>query len=154
MKLVSAHGILDLLRLANRTPQSYRQVIICSPFISESLLVSKIAPNRNVQIPTVIITRPSTAHQLALEPIKGHGQLIIVSIPNLHAKVYAACGRDDRDSVAILGSFNATTAALGENLELGVQFAGNSPESRRFLITLEDKLLGIARLKPNGGPKL
>jgi hypothetical protein len=154
MKLTNAQGVLDLIRLANRTPQSYRQLIICSPFVSESLLRTKVAPNRVIHVPTFIITRPETARQLALEWKKWNGTLIIIAIPNLHAKAYLACGRDDRDSVAILGSFNVTMAALDENVELGVQFVGNTPESRELITTLERKLMGVTLLKPNGGTKL
>ena len=153
MKLSNAQEILGLIHLASRTPQSYRRLIICAPFISEDLLCNKIAPNGIVRVPTLIITCPKTAQHLFLLYKEWRGSFTIASIPSLHAKVYLACGRDERDSVAILGSFNLTNAALNGNYELGLRFVGNSPEVRKLISKMESKLILMTQRKLYEGGK-
>jgi|ETNmetMinimDraft_13_1059891.scaffolds.fasta_scaffold37523_2 HKD family nuclease len=153
MELSNAQGILGLIHLASRTPQSYRRIIICTPFISEDLLCNKIAPNGIVRVPTLIITCPKAAQNLFPLCKEWKGSFMITSIPSLHAKVYLACGRDERDSVAILGSFNLTNAALNGNYELGLRFVGNSPEVRKLISKMESKLILMTQRKLYEGGK-
>jgi HKD family nuclease len=147
MKLSNTQEILGLIHLVNRTPQSYRQLIICAPFISEDLLSNKVAPNGILRVPTMIITSPNTAQQLFSLCKEWKGHFMIVSVKSLHAKVYLACGRDERDSVAILGSFNLTNSALNGNYELGLRFVGNSHELRKLISKIENKLILMIQKK-------
>ncbi len=153
MKLSNTQEILGLIHLVSRTPQSYRRLIICTPFISEDLLCNKIAPNGIVRVSTLIITSPKVSQHLFPLCKEWKGSITIAPIPSLHAKVYLACGRDERDSVAILGSFNLTNAALTENYELGLRFAGNSPELRKLISKMENKLILMTQRKLYEGGK-
>ena len=150
MKITDSDGLNNLLRHVGRTPQSYRRLLLCAPFISEGVLCRGIAPNSTVRVPTLVITRPGTARRLLSACRKLKGAVAVASLPNLHAKVYLACGTDERDSVALIGSFNLTAAALGLNYELGVCIRGSSPELRRQIGELERRLLQQAVFESNG----
>lgn len=154
MQISSTKEILRVLYLVSRTPQSYRLLIICSPFITIDLLKNKVAPNGLVRVPTLIITRPDT-YNLLLSVCKAwKGPISIMGVQNLHAKVYIACGKDERDSIAVLGSFNFTGAAFNENIEIGICTIGSTGEFRKVINDLERKLIQIARNGRRGGRKL
>jgi hypothetical protein len=150
MRLTNSRDIEKLIRLALRAPQSYRRLLLCAPFITGDVLRRNVAPGGIVRLPTVVVTRPETAGQLipACRALKG--PLSFATLPNLHAKIYIACGKDERDSVALVGSFNLTAAALGENYELGVRFSGGATEQRRQIIELERNLMRMARIESGG----
>lgn len=150
MKITNSQEIERLIRLAHRTPHNYRRLLLCAPFISEDVLRRKIAPSGVVRLPTTIITRPDTARQLLPFCSSWKGPLTIASLHNLHAKVYLVCGKDERDSVVLIGSFNFTGAALDENFELGVCFTGSDSERRRQISEVERVLLRMARVEPGG----
>lgn len=150
MKLSDGQGIVSLIRLVSRTPQSYRRLILCAPFISEGLLKSKIAHDGILRIPTLVITRPETARSLVSLGKSWKGPIEIAFIRNLHAKVYIACGKQEDDSVAVIGSFNLTAAALESNFELGLRLVGNSPQFRQIIFALESQLIAMAELQHQG----
>jgi PLD-like domain len=150
MKLTDAKAVLGLTRLAGRTPQSYRRLLLCAPFISEKFFRTKVGPRSFAHVPTVIITHPDTIPLILRESRLWPGPLTVASIPNLHAKVYIACGKDERDSVAIVGSFNLTSAAFDTNLEVGIRLVGNTPEHRRLINSLEALLMRTALAEPSG----
>lgn len=143
MTLINARMILSLIHLALCTPQSYRRLLLCSPFISETLVLTKIVSKGFARLPILIITRPETARRIEANI----ENLFVVTVPNLHAKVYIACGKDDRDSIAIIGSFNMTNAAIDENIEIGIKLVGSSQDDRNIITKLENKLLWIAQKK-------
>jgi hypothetical protein len=147
--LSNAKDIFSLIRLVARTPQSYRRLVICAPFMSE-ILIRSIICNITKKVPMLIITHPDTGHDLVSMVKKYQGNITIAYIPNLHAKAYLACGREDCDSIAIIGSFNLTMPAIDKNIEIGVRFSGKTMEFRRLIIALENKLLSIANLKHHG----
>lgn len=90
MKLCNAKDIMAMAHLVNRTPQGYDRFIVCSPFISEDLLLSKIISLESIRVPTTIITSPECSVNL-INTIKRCPDLLnIISAPNLHAKVYWA----------------------------------------------------------------
>lgn len=150
MRLINSQDVERLIHLALRSPHSYRKLLLCAPFISEDVLRRNVAPGGKVGLPTVVVTHPETAGQLIPSCRAVKGPLSFATIPNLHAKVYIACGRDERDSVALVGSFNLTAAALGENYELGVRFSGGPAAQRRQIIELERKILRMARVESGG----
>jgi hypothetical protein len=150
MKLTNSQGIDRLIRLAQYTPGGYRRLVICAPFISEELLRKKAAPTGVVKLPTIVITRPETASRLIPICRSWRGPISIASLPNLHANVYLACGKDERDTVAMLGSFNLTVAAMDVNFELGARLTGRSPEYRHQLLELERTLLRLSRVEMVG----
>jgi hypothetical protein len=150
MKITNSDGLINLLRRVARMPQSYRRLVLCAPFISEEVLCRRIAPNGTVRVPTLIITRPETARQILVACRSLKGAVSIASIPNLHAKVYLACGMDGRDSIALIGSFNLTAAALRLNYEVGVCIQGSSPNLRRQIEELENRLLQQIGSESNG----
>jgi len=123
---------------------------LCAPFISMDFLYEKLGRRSLAHVPTVIITRPDTVPVILKELNAWRGPLALGSVPNLHAKVYLACGRDERDSVAVIGSFNLTVAALDTNLELGVRFTGHTLEGRRAIRVLETRLMRMARFETLG----
>ena len=140
MKLTNTRMVFGLVHRALSTPQSYRRLLLCSPFISESLLLTKILSKGFPRLPILIITRLETARRI----VANKENLFIVAVPNLHAKVYIACGKDERDSIAIIGSFNMTTAAIDENIEIGIKLVGSNQDNRNIITKLENKLLCIA----------
>jgi hypothetical protein len=144
MRIGDAREILSLFRLATFTTQSYRHLIVCAPFVSDRLLFSKVAPNGAALIPTIVITRPEMARLLSMQ-IGSRRALALGYIPNLHAKVYIACGKADEDSVALVGSFNMTVAAINENFELGIRLTANTPERSRLIRAIENRLLSMAK---------
>jgi hypothetical protein len=149
MRVGNAQEVLGVIRLACRTPQSYRRVILCAPFISANFLRTRLGRRSMACVPSVIITRSETVPLVLKELQSWRGHFAVGSIPNLHAKVYLACGRDEVDSVAVIGSFNLTVAALDTNVEFGVRFAGDTPERRRAIKVLETKLMRMAEFVPS-----
>ena len=130
MKVSNTQSILGLIRLAGRAPKNHRRLILSAAFISANFLCAKLG--RSVtQVPTVIITRPDTIPLILQELKTWRGLLALGSVANLHAKVYLACGRDERDSVALVGSFNLTAAALNTNVEIGIRFAATRMDARK-----------------------
>jgi hypothetical protein len=150
MTLSDGKEILRLIHLVTRTPQSYRLLIICTPFISGGLINSLWGHKNTINVPILIITHPDTSRNIVKGYQKCYEKITIASISNLHAKVYLACGNDDKDSIAILGSFNFTMHALDTNIELGVRFSGKNPEFRRLITALENKLMAIAKINNHG----
>lgn len=144
MKIGDSREIFSLLRLATFTPQSYRRLIVCAPFISNSVLLSHIFRNGAALLPTVIITHPETAKHLAMT-FQNYKDLTLGAIPRLHAKIYIACGIVDEDSIALIGSFNMTMAALNGNFELGVRVTACSSQHRRLIRSIENRLLSMAQ---------
>lgn len=149
MRVVNAQDVLGLIRRACRTPQSYRRVILCAPFISANFLRTRLGRRSMARVPAVIITRPETVPLVLTELKSWRGCFAVASIPNLHAKVYLACGRDEFDSVALIGSFNLTVAALNTNMEVGVRFIGDTSERRRAIKELETRLMRMAKFVPS-----
>lgn len=144
MKIGDAREIFSLIRLATFTPQSYRRLIICAPFVSNSVLLSNICRNGAALLPTIIITHPETAKHLV--PIcRKYKALSLGTIQRLHAKIYMACGKVDEDSVALIGSFNMTAAAFNHNFELGVRVTASSPQLRQLIRSMENRLLSMAQ---------
>ncbi len=152
MKLSDAREILGLIHMALCTPQSYRSLIVCAPFISSSVFNAKILNNRKLKVPVLVITAPATERQIDAAIGDKRKDVQIISIPNLHAKVYIACGKDERDSLAIVGSFNFTEAALEDNIELGIRLDGHDPESRSLITKLERTIGDIVFRLTKGVP--
>ena len=150
MKLTNAQEILGLIHLVLGSPQSYRRLIICTPFISESLLTILIGRKWNVNVPLLILTHPNSVKKLPRRFQQRENPITIVAISNLHAKVYLGCGKEERDSVAVLGSFNFTKTALHSNFELGIRFSGKTPQLKHLIVTLERRLMTLANTKHNG----
>jgi phosphatidylserine/phosphatidylglycerophosphate/cardiolipin synthase-like enzyme len=144
-------GLDHFLRTIEAFPSRYWQVIVCSPFIDESLRerIARFAmAARGVGCGVRVVT--------GLRQTKGEGRRFpgislarpnLLSIPRLHAKVYLALGRDRRNSIAIVTSANLTEAGLKRNIELGLIFRGTSPEGARIVEEVRHFLESIARHK-------
>ena len=146
MQLSKAHVILRLFNMATLTPYSFRKLVLCSPYISDELFLGIFPKYKTINIPLIIITRPDTA-QVLLNKIKPINNLIeIISISNLHAKIYLACGNDERDSVAVIGSFNFTNSAMNKNVEFGIRINGNTPTFKQLISSIEKTLNQMARI--------
>lgn len=143
MKLCDARETLKLLHLVNRTPQSYRQVVVCAPYIREDLFLSEVTPGRKAIVPTIILTIPDTASRLAIKSQLISGPLIIKSSADLHAKVYLLCGKDRKDSQAIIGSSNLTQKSISANLEISLRLSGRIRDEQAIIDALERKLLSL-----------
>lgn len=90
-----------------------------------------------------IITNEVTAESLKVQLGPLDGKIRITACKDLHAKVYVACGVDERDSVALIGSFNLTNGALHKNVELGIKLTGSKEEERRLISELERCFTGL-----------
>lgn len=141
MNLVSGNEVLGLMEKVRSRPIAYRLLFLCAPFISHKLLLHIAGFGRRVPVSTTVITNPGTAQELSTVSLSG--PLRIASVPGFHAKVYIACGRDDHDSVAIIGSFNLTNFGLARNFELGVQITGVDCQERNIIKRVEQTLTRI-----------
>ncbi len=127
MNLVSADEVLGLMKKVRSERGAYRLLLLCAPFISQKFLLHITGLARRVPVSTIVLTNPETAQELSAVSLSG--PLKVVSVPGIHAKVYIACGKDDRDSLAIIGSFNLTHFGLTRNFELGIIILGQSAKS-------------------------
>ena len=141
MNLVSGNEVLGLMEKVRSEHGAYRLLLLCAPFISSKLLLHVAGFGRHVPVLTTVLTIPKTAQELLAVNLSGPFR--IASIPGFHAKVYIACGKDDRDSVAIIGSFNLTHFGLNRNYELGVQISGTDSNERSLIKGAEQTLKRI-----------
>jgi len=141
MNLVSGSEVLGLMEKVRANPIVYRKLLLCAPFISHSLLLHSAGFSQRVPVLTTVLTTPGTA--LELSTVSLSGSLEIASVPGFHAKVYIACGKDDRDSAAIIGSFNLTNSGLNRNFEIGIQVTGADCRERDLIKRLEQRLTRI-----------
>jgi hypothetical protein len=146
MKLATARDFLRLFHMVGRAPFNYRRLIICSPYVSPELLTLLLTPNLRVKVPALVITNTDTIGALPNNAFSGCFALEVVK--NLHAKAYVACGTDVRNSIAIIGSFKLTKAAIATNLEIGVWLQGRSQAERQLIELLENILTKMAHHGP------
>ena len=119
---------------------------MCAPFISSVFIRNLLTRHGTLPVPTLIITHPKTAMSLGVPKNGLDVRIHLRSIPSLHAKVYMACGWDERDSVVVMGSHNMTTAAVNTNFEIGIRLVGTEPRAQRLILHLENRLVRISQL--------
>lgn len=141
MKLVSGNEVLGLMQRVRAEPRAYRQIFLCAPFISPNLLLHITGFGRRVPVSTTVLTNPGTAVELSA--VRLAGPFEVTPIPGFHAKIYIACGKEERDSVAIIGSFNFTDFGLNRNFEMGVQITGADCQERDLIKRVEQRLTRI-----------
>jgi hypothetical protein len=126
-----------------RAPFNFTSVLICSPYITPTLLKPLLTLRGKMCVPTTIITLPETSKSLK-DYLPSRSQNIrIASVNTLHAKAYLGIGVDPGFSVLILGSFNLTESALNRNIELGLKFQGNDKSLITIISAFEKKLVSI-----------
>lgn len=141
MNLVSGSEVLVLMEKVRANPIVYRKLLLCAPFISHKLLLHIAGFSRRVPVSTIVFTSPETAQELSAVNLSG--PIRIVSVRRIHAKVYIACGKDDRNSLAIMGSFNLTHFGLARNFELGIKITGADCQERNLIKRAEQTLTTI-----------
>lgn len=84
--MTDAQAIARLLRLAIATRQSYKRLIVCCPFISETLFDTKVASHGAWQVPILIITRDGTAEDLLKRTGALNAPVVVTAAPNFTQK--------------------------------------------------------------------
>jgi phosphatidylserine/phosphatidylglycerophosphate/cardiolipin synthase-like enzyme len=138
LDICDGHDLERFFEGIESAPSRYSQVIICSPYIDEELqtriaLFAVVAQKSGcaVRIITKVSELPST---LKAWPERNHfGPRSLIAVPQLHAKVYLALGRDRRDSQVMVTSANLTEAGLSKNIEFGLLVHASSLEGARIV---------------------
>jgi hypothetical protein len=129
---------IDVIRLLDRVaqyPDRYVELIICSPFIGDSLLqklVHLAHRAHHAHCALRVVTSGSCASRIA-GYFPGGSRSPVVERARLHAKVYVAIGRRHSDSEAIVTSANLTPGGTAHNVELGIRAISRTDEGRRLL---------------------
>jgi hypothetical protein len=133
----------------SRRPDLYAEVVVCSPFIDETmqrLLVRIARVTHAAQCGLRIITTSPTASALR-ERLPGHPAAwghVVLGRQGLHAKVYLALSRQRALSEVIVTSANFTTAGIDENIELGIRARPSTDYGRQLMDEVRHFLRAIA----------
>jgi phosphatidylserine/phosphatidylglycerophosphate/cardiolipin synthase-like enzyme len=150
MKLINSHAVLEIINVVMRAPHNYQKLIVCSPFVKEELLSLLKGLQGKIPLSVQIYTLPETYKTLISNDKSNIKNLTIKAIPHLHAKAYIAYGKVDRDSIALVGSFNFTEAAIKRNFEVGIILSSIIPEEGIIIKKLIQKLNNIASYGKEG----
>src|SRR5262249_54888157 len=116
----------EFLRRAIVKTNRFRSIIIAAPFIDEvgCVLLRDLDAAAAVHgVALRVVTTPTTAEHVRRS--LRQNRIFVCSL--LHAKVYAALGKDPADHEAIVSSANLTGAALDRNFELGICLKASTP---------------------------
>ena len=142
-KFLETHGIFS--KVASILDTAKQFVYIVSPYIelsTEQELNFEGATKRNVK--TVIIYRKKESSSLqereSLRFLKGLPNIQLISILDLHAKIYA------NENEAVLSSRNLTNRKEGCSIEVGVVF-DRTEQTYQDLINTVEKMKGYVKAK-------
>ena len=142
-KFLETHGIFS--KVASILDTAKQFVYIVSPYIelsTEQELNFEGATKRNVK--TVIIYRKKESSSLqereSLRFLKGLPNIQLISILDLHAKIYA------NENEAVLSSRNLTNRKEGCSIEVGVVF-DRTEQTYQELINTVEKMKGYVKAK-------
>lgn len=147
--LTNGSAIRHLLDQATATPEQYRRIVVCSPYLDEnagSLLRELALRTSRVQCGlTLITTRLGLNATGATKPF-----CRTVLVRNLHAKVYLAEGRKPGTTRFLLGSANLTCEGIAGNVEICVAATTTSSEGQRLVSeggAFLDRLIGRTKTR-------
>lgn len=150
MEVVRGSAVSDLLERVRRNPAGYREVVFCAPFVDES----SAAEIRDAMLAALkhrcafrLITRSGSARSvLAKLPSPSHLWSRAVQVNDrLHAKVYLALARVNRESEAIVTSANLTKHGRKLNEELGIRITGRTELERHLLAIISNAIYNLLR---------
>jgi len=142
MEIVNGSAVSEFLQRVTAAASVYREIVVCTPFLDDQMAsaVRKLAVSApRVHCGFTLLTRREAARRVLdglPAPLYRWGRSIHVC-HRIHAKVYVAVGRADRDSEAIVTSANLTIDGVAVNDELGVRFTGSTPMERLALVSIK-----------------
>jgi len=138
LDICAGYHLGQFLQSIESAPFRYSQVVICSPYIDTQLqtwMTRFAVAAGNFGCAVRIITKVSEIPAiLKFWPERSYfGPRSLITVSQLHAKVYLALGRERRDSQVMVTSANLTEAGLSKNIELGLLVHASSFEGARIV---------------------
>lgn len=149
IRLSLGSDVLALLDRVTASPERYKQVTICVPYIDDAmvkrLVVLAVAARRTqcgIQVVTTSVAAAALRAALPGHPSSWHD--LVICRPGLHAKVYVSIARGQIGSEAIVTSANLTKNGTSKNAELGLRVLTSCTTSRQLFDEIAHFVRNIA----------